>query len=53
VNPFRDDPIIVARKAVRDALSALAARPGPMQALAVQRAQLAWSAAKSLRSVAA
>lgn len=52
MNPFRDDPIIAARKAVRDAKSALAQRPGPNAALAVQRAELNWKAAKALRKVA-
>lgn len=51
MNPFRDDPIINARKAVRDALAALTTKPGPHAALALQRAQRTWQAAKRLAAV--
>ena len=53
MNPFRDDEIIAARKAVLDAMSALAERPSPKAALAVQRAERHWQKLRALGTVAA
>jgi hypothetical protein len=52
VNPFRDDPIIAARKAVRDAEAALAKKPGPHTALRLQRANREWNTMRRLGTVA-
>jgi hypothetical protein len=50
-NPYRDYPIIAARKAVLEAQEALAKRPGPKGALRVQREKRVWDDLKQLSIV--